>query len=107
MDRAARISVRPDNPKKGKSAARYESYKRAATALEYVQLGGTKADLKYDIARGFVVVVEPNVARDRDDPGATAPAPATDVGAPEPAAARDDAEAPGPATEPPRAAAAT
>ena len=53
IERAAPISVRQENPKKGKSAERYELYKRATTAREYVALGGTKADLKYDIQRGW------------------------------------------------------
>ena len=59
IERAAPISVRQENPKKGKSAERYELYKRATTAREYVALGGTKADLKYDIQRGWVTVLDP------------------------------------------------
>ena len=72
IERAAPISVRQENPKKGKSAERYELYKRATTAREYVALGGTKADLKYDIQRGWVTVLAPVVAE--------APAPAAEAG---------------------------
>ena len=61
IERAAPISVRQENPKKGKSAERYELYKAATTAREYVALGGTKADLKYDIQRGWVTVLAPPV----------------------------------------------
>ena len=72
IERAAPIAVRQENPKKGKSAERYELYKRATTAREYVALGGTKADLKYDIQRGWVTVLAPVVAE--------APAPAAEAG---------------------------
>jgi len=51
--------VSQHNPKKGKSAERYEAYKAATTAREYVALGGSKADLKYDIQRGYVTVLPP------------------------------------------------
>ena len=76
IERAAPISVRQENPKKGKSAERYELYKRATTAREYVALGGTKADLKYDIQRGWVTVLAPPVVAE----GAPTPAPAAEAG---------------------------
>jgi len=59
IERAAPIRVSQHNPKKGKSAERYEAYKAATTAREYVALGGSKADLKYDIQRGYVTVLPP------------------------------------------------
>ena len=31
----------------------------ATTAAEFLELGGTRADLKYDIARGWVTVLDP------------------------------------------------
>ena len=73
IERAAPIAVRQENPKKGKSAERYELYKRATTAREYVALGGTKADLKYDIQRGWVTVLAPPVVA-ADAPAPAAPA---------------------------------
>jgi len=53
----AKISVRQDNPKRGKSAVRYECYKHATTLEEYYSLGGSRADAKFDIARGHVTVL--------------------------------------------------
>lgn len=61
------------NPKKGKSAERYEAYKAATTAREYVALGGSKADLKYDIQRGYVTVLPPPAGAE-GAPMASAPA---------------------------------
>ena len=87
IERAAPISVRQENPKKGKSAERYELYKRATTAREYVALGGTKADLKYDIQRGWVTVLAPVVA---EGAGARA-APAEAGGSPGSSASVDSA----------------
>ena len=88
IERAAPISVRQENPKKGKSAERYELYKRATTAREYVALGGTKADLKYDIQRGWVTVLAPPVVAE----GAPAPtAPAEAGGSPGSSASSDSA----------------
>ena len=88
IERAAPISVRQENPKKGKSAERYELYKRATTAREYVALGGTKADLKYDIQRGWVTVLAPPVTAE----GAPAPAaPAEAGGSPGSSASSDSA----------------
>ena len=85
IERAAPIAVRQENPKKGKSAERYELYKRATTAREYVALGGTKADLKYDIQRGWVTVLAPPVVAE------PAPAPAEAGGSPGSSASSDSA----------------
>ena len=84
IERAAPIAVRQENPKKGKSAERYELYKRATTAREYVALGGTKADLKYDIQRGWVTVLAP-------PPAPAEPAPAEAGGSPGSSASSDSA----------------
>jgi len=62
VERAAPIRVRQDNPKKGASALRYAKYMAATTAKEYIALGGSRADLKNDINKGFVKVLVPAVA---------------------------------------------
>ena len=50
MDAADGLTVRKENPKTVGSAAhaRYEMYKTAKTVGEYLSLGGTRADLRYD-----------------------------------------------------------
>ena len=67
IERAAPISVRQDNPKKGESAKRFRKYMAATNAAEFIQLGGTRADLKYDIARGWGTVTDraPPPAREK------------------------------------------
>ena len=62
VERAAPIRVRQDNPKKGASALRYAKYMAATNAKEFIQLGGTRADLKHDINKGFVKVLVPAAA---------------------------------------------
>ena len=47
------------NPKRGASGERFKKYMAATTAAEFLALGGTRADLKYDIARGWVTVLDP------------------------------------------------
>ena len=91
IERAAPIAVRQENPKKGKSAERYELYKRATTAREYVALGGTKADLKYDIQRGWVTVLAPPPAPAAPAASCTEPAPAEAGGSPGSSASSDSA----------------
>lgn len=46
------IEVAPENPKREgtKSYTRYEKYKMAKTKGEYLELGGTRADYKYDVS---------------------------------------------------------
>lgn len=51
-----RILVRQDNPKRGASAIRYEKYKHATTAKEYLKKGGSKADLRFDFTRGWITL---------------------------------------------------
>ena len=41
-----RIAVMQTNPKSGKSRERYERYRRAKTVGEYLELGGTRKDLR-------------------------------------------------------------
>ena len=59
VDRAAPIAVVQKNPKRGASGERFRKYMAATNAAEFIQLGGTRADLKYDIARGWVTVLDP------------------------------------------------
>ena len=59
VDRAAPIAVVQKNPKRGASGERFRNYMAATNAAEFIQLGGTRADLKYDIARGWVTVLDP------------------------------------------------
>ena len=59
VKRGARIAVVQKNPKRGASGERFEKYMAATTADEFLELGGTRADLKYDIARGWVTVLDP------------------------------------------------
>ena len=59
VDRAAPIAVVQKNPKRGASGERFGKYMAATTAKEFLELGGTRADLKYDIARGWVTVLDP------------------------------------------------
>jgi len=59
VDRAAPIAVVQKNPKRGASGERFRQYMAATNAAEFIQLGGTRADLKYDIARGWVTVLDP------------------------------------------------
>lgn len=48
------IVVNLVNPKKGRSADRYEKYKHARTCTQYLDLGGSRADLQFDFIRGHV-----------------------------------------------------
>ena len=59
VDRAAPIAVVQKNPKRGASGKRFEKYMAATNASQFLELGGTRADLKYDIARGWVTVLDP------------------------------------------------
>lgn len=46
------------NPKRegSKAHARFAKYMRAKTVGEYMELGGTKGDLKYDSEKEFITV---------------------------------------------------
>jgi len=43
--------------KSGKSRERYERYRRAKTVGEYLELGGTRKDLRWDRMKGYVTLV--------------------------------------------------
>jgi hypothetical protein len=58
MNPAVRIKYEQRNPKKAKSGIRYEGYKRAQTLEEMIALGGTKADFRWDLKRGFVKIID-------------------------------------------------
>ncbi len=58
IERAAPLEIQTENPKKGASASRFDAYKGSTNAKEFVEKGGTKADLKYDIARGYARVLD-------------------------------------------------
>ncbi|KAJ8613810.1 hypothetical protein CTAYLR_004922 [Chrysophaeum taylorii] len=64
-----KIKVRLENPKrcKSKSWARYEVYKVATTTKEYFALGGTRADLAYDTAKGFVEFVADHSPKEEEE----------------------------------------
>lgn len=51
-----KIRVLQDNPKRegSASAARYDKYKSAKTLGEYLELGGSTADARYDSHRGYL-----------------------------------------------------
>ena len=51
-----KIVYQDENPKKknSKSAARYDTYKKAKTLEEFYSLGGTKADLRNDLRKGYL-----------------------------------------------------
>ena len=92
--------MRQDNPKKGASALRYAKYMAATTAKEYIDLGGSRADLKHDINKGFVKVLGPVAAA----PAADATPPPAPAAAVPPAAGADNGDAAAPAPAPPVAA---
>ena len=50
------IACLQENPKKdqSKSWVRYEAYKSATTVAEFLEKGGTPADLTHDVGKGFV-----------------------------------------------------
>ena len=51
---SAACTVQQENPKKGVSAQRYESYKAATTLGGILDLGGSRGDIGNDLARGRV-----------------------------------------------------
>ena len=71
IGQAAPIQILQENPKKvgSKSHARYEVYKAANTLAEFVELGGTRADIKYDMERGFLTLLPVIVAESVSDNG--------------------------------------
>ena len=55
------IQCLQENPKRGKSAVRYERYKIARTFSEYYALGGSKGDAKFDLSRGYITIIKEGV----------------------------------------------
>lgn len=55
------LSVVKPNPKKPSSAAhgRYALYAVGMSIAEFIKAGGTKADVQYDMSKGFIVAVDP------------------------------------------------
>ena len=58
------IAYDQENPKRPGTSShfRYEGYKRATSGAAFLALGGTLADLRYDLGRGFVVAGAPRRA---------------------------------------------
>ena len=56
FDEARELEVLQENPKRApsKSWERYEQYKSATTVGEFLERGGTPADLAHDVGKGFV-----------------------------------------------------
>ena len=50
------VKVLMQNPKRGKSAERYDRYKKAKTLGEVLTLGGLRADISNDVKRGFIMI---------------------------------------------------
>ena len=59
------IEIQKDNPKKAgtKSAELYDLYKFATTVKEMLALGGRRGDVAYDIAHGWITLVDPELNR--------------------------------------------
>jgi hypothetical protein len=59
LDPLQTITVRQENPKRDGSGARrrFEQYKAATSAAEFLALGGTRADFVFDVAHGFVTLL--------------------------------------------------
>ena len=57
IEQGAPIKVDQGHKKGGQSGLRFDRYKAATTANEYARLGGTAADLRYDLSRGHAWLV--------------------------------------------------
>ena len=59
IPKKTRIAIQQANPKRPGTARhkRYQKYRKAKTVGEFLARGGTKADLKIDIGKGFVSVM--------------------------------------------------
>lgn len=55
-DSSVVLKFQQNNPKRGKSHARYEKYKEASNLADFYERGGTPADIKHDEARGYLAV---------------------------------------------------
>jgi hypothetical protein len=59
LDKDAQLTCQQQNPKRGESALRYDKYKAATSAKQLLALGATRADIKNDLAKGYVTLKEP------------------------------------------------
>jgi len=50
------VRILQDNPKRMKSADRYDRYRHAKTLGQVLELGGSRADIANDVTRGFIVL---------------------------------------------------
>ena len=67
-DEGARtLACLQENPKKPGTACnlRYEAYKSATTVAEFLEKGGTPADLTHDVGKGFVWYLDADGGRPR------------------------------------------
>uniref|UniRef100_A0A7S3K0F6 Uncharacterized protein n=1 Tax=Aureoumbra lagunensis TaxID=44058 RepID=A0A7S3K0F6_9STRA len=53
-----RVKIMSDNPKRGKSAERYEKYKHAKILRDVIKLGGSRPDIANDVVRGFIILCD-------------------------------------------------
>ena len=69
LESNARIQVEKKNPKRegSKSFQRYEKYKLAKTAKEYLALGGRREDFKFDMKRGFITDLDEKKRIEEED----------------------------------------
>lgn len=58
VENSTKIEVVKENPKRKNSAAhdRFAKYMKAKTVGDYLKLGGTVADLRYDTQKEFVTL---------------------------------------------------
>ena len=57
----ARCTLTQENPKRGTSAARYDTYKCATTLQMVLDLGGSRGDLANDIIKGYIHIEDQSV----------------------------------------------
>ena len=50
------VVLAEENPKRGEAAKRFKLYKKGMTVDEYVEAGGFRADIKWDVEKGFIKV---------------------------------------------------
>jgi hypothetical protein len=57
MNPAQSLTFKPGVTKRGASAARFDAYyNKATTVAEFLALGGTMADLRWDVSKGIVIL---------------------------------------------------
>lgn len=55
VDAKIKVLVK-ENPKRGASAERFDMYKTCKTVGDYLQAGGSTADIRWDISKGYIEV---------------------------------------------------